>query len=108
MPDWSVTDATGTEKAYDVTVRASEPTINGQPAGSLATVTLGCPGAPANAEGVTDGPALVGSGPLSLSAAAATLASAAPGAGMGEWTFSHGANNTALSVVIPADAPAGA
>jgi hypothetical protein len=111
VPDWTVTDATGAGAGtgYDVMVAATAPTIGGASAGTGATVELGKPETVVNEDGLTAAPSLVGQPTETLTETPVPVAEAATSAvGKGAWTFSHGADNADLSVVIPADAPTGA
>jgi hypothetical protein len=106
---WSVTDATGSNAGYSVTVAASAPTVNGSTsaAGTGGSLTL----TPIIATAATGNPPSTGPVPApaqTLSATPATIENAPPGTGQGEWDFNTDSGATkSLTVVIPADASAG-
>lgn len=107
---WSVTDATGSNDGYSVTVSATAPTVGGEElaAGTGGYLTL-TPRTATAAEGnpASDGP--VASGAQALSTTAATIANAPAGTGQGSWDYAADALLVKnLSVVIPGDASAGA
>jgi hypothetical protein len=104
---WSVTDATGSNDGYSITVAASDPTVDGSAsaAGTGGTLTLTSPDGTA----ATGNPAPVGptdTGAQVLDTDAATIENAAAGTGQGQWDFA--ATDDALSIVLPGDASAGA
>lgn len=102
---WSVTDATGSNAGYSITVAATAPTVDGilADAGTGGSLTMG-------ATTATAAPGNSGTAPVSssqlLSTTAATIDNAAAGTGQGRWNFAADAAN--LSVVIPGNASAGA
>lgn len=106
---WSVTDATGGNDGYAVTVSATAPTVDGSTAraGTGASLTL----TPTTAQPHAGNPATVG--PTSTSAqllgpSAATIATAAPGAGRGTWDFpADTAAARSLAVLVPGNASTG-
>ncbi len=106
---WNVTDATGGNAGYSVTVTATAPTVAGSAAGAGigGSITL----TPTTATAAAGNPAATGptaSAPQPLTTTAATIDNAAAGTGQGEWDFAadSGAVNS-LAVVIPGDASAG-
>jgi hypothetical protein len=107
---WSVTDATGSNAGYSVTVTATGPTVNGSmsAAGTGGHLTL------TPVSGTAASGNLAASGPLAMSAqtlgtTAATIVNAAAGTGQGEWDFAGDSGITQnLAVVIPGDASVGA
>jgi putative surface cell wall-binding protein len=106
---WSVTDATGTNAGYSVTVSATAPTVGGEAAGAGTggTITL----TPTTATAAAGNPAatgpVAGSAQL-LSTTAATIDNAEATTGQGEWDFAADTGTTKnLAVVIPGDASAG-
>jgi hypothetical protein len=108
---WSVTDATGSNAGYSVTVADTAPTVTGAvgaSAGTGSALTL----TPTTATAASGNPA--GTGPVAeaaqlLSTTAATIDNAAATTGQGEWDFAADTGAAAnLSIVIPADASAGA
>jgi hypothetical protein len=105
---YTISDATGSNAGYSVTVAATAPTVDGAAAaaGTGSTLTL-APGAATAAAGnpAADGPVAAGA-PVLLSAVAATVQNAPATTGQGAWDVSGGA--TALAVVIPGDASEGA
>jgi hypothetical protein len=108
---WNVTDATGSNDGYSVTVAASNPTVNGvaADAGTGATLTLSPTTATANPDNpAPTGPVAVTS-PVLLSTTPATIDTAAPGTGQGEWDFPADPVGVtqSLLIVIPGDASAG-
>jgi hypothetical protein len=108
---WNVTDATGSNAGYSVTVAATAPTVAGSAAGAgiggsitlTPTAATAAAGNPA-AGGPTAKPAQV------LSTTAATIDNALAGSGQGEWDFAadNGTTQNNLAVVIPGNASAGA
>lgn len=106
---WSVTDATGGNDGYVVTVSATDPAVDGSTAraGTGASLTL----TPRTAQPHAGNPATTG--PISASAqllgpSAATIATAAPGAGRGTWDFPPDTVAArSLAVVVPGNASAG-
>jgi hypothetical protein len=107
---WSVTDPSGTDAGYRVTVAASAPTIDGS-AGAAGTGGSLTP-TPATAVAASGNPATAGPASTAaqqLSDTATTIATAAPGSGQGIWSFPADAGAAeSLAIVIPADAAAGA
>jgi hypothetical protein len=106
---WNVTDATGSNVGYSVTVAASEPTIGGSAAGTGtgSSVTFTPATATASAgNAATTGP--VAAVAQALSPVAATIENAPAGSGQGEWGFAANAGEGSLAVVIPGNASAGA
>jgi hypothetical protein len=117
---WNVTDATGGNTGYTVTVGSSAPKdtalMNGTGpqlfAGTSGSMTL----TPTAATATTGNPApttaapVAGTGtttdltPVLISSGAVTTDNAAAGAGQGSWDFAAGGS---LAVVIPGDASAG-
>lgn len=105
---WGVTDATGSNAGYSITVAASEPTIGGSAAnaGTGSSVTL----TPTTATAGAGNPAATGpvaGAPQTLSPIASTIDNAAPASGQGEWAFAADAGAGSLAVVIPGNASAG-
>lgn len=106
---WSVTDATGSNNGYSVTVSGTAPTVAGTTAGAGtgASITL----TPAAAVAATGNPAATG--PIAqaaqqLSTTPATIENAPAGTGQGEWDFPGDSGSAkSLAVVIPGDASAG-
>jgi hypothetical protein len=109
---WSVTDATGSNAGYRVTVAATTPTVTGAvgaSAGTGGSLTLttqtptAAPGNPALGAPVTQSSQVLGT-------TAATIANAAAGAGQGQWDYAadNGTTEKNLAVVIPGDASSGA
>jgi len=104
---WSITDASGSDDGYSITVAASVPTVGGvtADAGTGGTLTLTAPTATPRA----GNPLLAADGPLPqgtthvLSTTAVPIENAAAGKGQGSWDFTAGT----MSVVIPGDANAG-
>jgi hypothetical protein len=109
---WSVTDNTGSDNGYSVTVSATNPTVNGSTAaaGTGASVTLTPPSAnAASGNPATTGP--VAESAQALSTTPATIENARAGTGQGEWDFaadSGGAGTGSLAIDIPGNASAGA
>jgi hypothetical protein len=103
---WSVTDATGTNAGYSVTVSATNPTVGGSTAGAGTggSLTLTPTTATAAAGNPASDAPVAGSAQL-LSTTAATIENAAAGTGQGEWDFASSANT--LAVVVPGNASAG-
>ena len=107
---WSVTDATGSNAGYSVTVAASDPTVSGtgHTIGTGSSITL----TPSTATAASLNPA--STGPVAesaqvLSTTAATIDNAPATTGQGEWDFAADSGSTkSLAVVIPGDASAGA
>ncbi len=107
---WSVTDATGSNAGYSVTVAASAPTVSGtaHTIGTGSSITL----TPSTATAASLNPA--STGPVAesaqvLSTTAATIDNAAATTGQGESDFAADSGSTkSLAVVIPGDASAGA
>jgi hypothetical protein len=103
---WVVNDATGSGAGYNVTVEASTPKVDGVDL-TGASVSLAAADAPTSPDGLgaSEGPTNA-SGPFVLTSGPQTVTSAAAGKGMGEWRFAQGAGD--LSLLMPADTPAGA
>lgn len=107
---WNVTDATGSNDGYSITVAASAPTVNGltSDAGTDPTLQL----TPTTATAATGNPATTGpvaEAVQTLTTTPSTIDNAAPGTGQGEWDFAADTGSTAnLAIVIPGDASAGA
>jgi hypothetical protein len=115
---WNVTDATGSNAGYTVTVASSAPTDNSLADGSGAVLSAGTGGSmtltPTAATAHIGNPAptgpVDGAGtitsltPVLVSSGAATVANAAVSTGQGSWDFATAGN---LAVVIPGDASAG-
>jgi hypothetical protein len=104
---WDVTDATGSNDGYNVTVSATAPTVGGQAAdaGTDGSLTLTAPTATADAANpASTGP--VSQGSLELGTTGGTIQAAAAGTGQGKWDVAAAPDG--LSVVIPGDASAGA
>lgn len=104
---WTITDATGSNAGYSVTVSATAPTVDGSTtkAGTGSSLSL----TPSTATAAAGNPATVGptaSAPQLLGPSAVTIESAAQGAGQGAWNLP--AVPAGLSVVIPGDARVGA
>jgi hypothetical protein len=115
---WNVSDGTGSNAGYTVTVASSAPTDNSLADGTGTVLSPGTggsmtltPTAPTATAGnpAPTGP-VDGSGattsltPVLISSGAATIANAAVNTGQGSWDFA-GAGN--LAAVIPGDASAG-
>jgi hypothetical protein len=106
---WSVTDATGSNDGYSVTVSATAPTVGGVTAGAGTggSITL----TPRTASAASGNPAATGpvaQSPQTLGTSAATIETAAVNTGQGEWDFAADSGATKdLAVVIPGDASAG-
>jgi hypothetical protein len=106
---WSVTDATGSNQGYSVTVSATAPTVAGLTigAGTGGSITL----TPTTASAASGNPAATG--PVAQSAQtlgieASTIETAAANTGQGEWDFAGDSVGTKnLAVVIPGNASAG-
>jgi hypothetical protein len=106
---WGVTDATGSNAGYSVTVAATAPTVAGSAAnagtgGSLTLTKTTATAATGNS--TTDAPLTTAGTTQLLTTTAATVANAAATTGQGAWDFP--AADDGLSVVIPGDASAGA
>ena len=107
---WSVTDATGSDAGYSVTVSATAPTVDGDTArsGTGTTLTL----TPKTGTAAAGNPAATGpvaSGAQLLSTTAVTIQNAPETTGQGQWNFAADSGATKnLAVVIPGDASAGA
>lgn len=102
---WNVTDATGSDDGYSITVSASAPAVAGGSAGTGGSMTL----TPTTASAAAGNPATTGPDTKTaqlISGAAATISNAAAGSGQGSWNYAAGED--ALSVVIPGNASAGA
>jgi hypothetical protein len=107
---WSVTDATGTNAGYDVTVTATPATVNSSAsrAGTGGSLTL-TPTAATAASGNPASTGPVAQSPQTLSTTASTIDSAAPGTGQGQWNFAGDSiSSPSLAVAIPGDASTGA
>ena len=110
---WSVTDATGSNAGYSVTVAASAPVVTA-PGGDVAyegtggTLTLtpktttAAAGNPADTGPVAQAAQLLGT-------TGATIQDAPAGTGQGQWDSAadNGTTENSLAVVIPGDASAG-
>jgi WxL domain surface cell wall-binding len=108
---WNVTDATGSNAGYSVTVSATAPTVAGSAAGAGTggSITITPTAAtPAAGNPAATGP--VANAAQALSPTAATIDNAVAGTGQGEWDFAadNGTTENNLAVVIPGDASAGA
>lgn len=107
---WSVTDATGSNSGYSVTVAASAPTVGGTTAGAGTGGSLTL--TPTTATAASGNPAIIGPVARSaqlLSTTAATIENAIVGTGQGKWEFAADSGATKnLSVVIPGNASSGA
>ncbi|MGD0452971.1 MAG: WxL domain-containing protein [Solirubrobacteraceae bacterium] len=106
---WNVTDATGANAGYSVTVAATAPTVGGSAAaaGTGSTLTL----TPATATAAAGNPAATGpvaDGPQTLTTTASTIENAPAASGQGGWEFAADAGTKSLSVVIPGNASVGA
>jgi hypothetical protein len=104
---WNVTDATGSNAGYNVTVAATAPTVAGGNAGTGGSITL-TPATATAADGnvATTGP--VARPASALTTTASTIEAAGPGTGQGQWNFAGDSDAAhSLSVVIPGDASAG-
>jgi hypothetical protein len=106
---WNVTDATGANAGYSVTVEATAPVVAGGDAGTFtgAWMTL----TPTTATATAGNPATAGptaAAAQALSTTPATIQTAAADAGQGSWDFAADAGAVEnLAVVIPGDASAG-
>ena len=107
---WSVTDPTGSDEGYSVTVGASAPTVDGSiaEAGTGGSLTLTPRSAIAgSANAATDGP--VKTSAQILSPTAVTIQNAPPGTGQGRWEFPADSGSTqSMKIVLGGDAGAGA
>jgi hypothetical protein len=115
---WNVTDATGSNSGYTLTVASSAPTDNTAADGLGTALNAGTGGSmtltPTTATATAGNPAptgpVDGSGtttsltPVLVSSGGATVANAAVSTGQGSWDFAAAGN---LAVVIPGDASAG-
>ena len=107
---WNVTDATGSNDGYSVTVAATAPQVDGDTgaAGTGGSLSL-TPTTPTAAAGNPAAAGPVASPVQSLSTTASTIANADAGTGQGSWDFAADAGaDESLSVVIPGDAAVGA
>ncbi len=108
---WNVTDATGSNAGYSVTVSATAPSVGGvaADAGTGGSLTL-TPTAATAAEGNPAATGPTAEGAQTLGTTAVTIDNAAAGTGQGEWDFAadNGTTENNLAVVIPGDASAGA
>jgi WxL domain surface cell wall-binding len=108
----SVTDDTGSDNGYSVTVSSTDPTVDGSTAaaGTGASVMLTPPSAnAASGNPATTGP--VAESAQTLSTTPATIENARAGTGQGEWDFpadSGGAGTGSLVIDIPGNASGGA
>jgi hypothetical protein len=117
---WSVTDATGTNAGYSVTVAASAPAVtvaDGPDAGTEPDVVYEGTGGtltltPKTTTAAAGNPA--GTGPVAqaaqlLGTTGATIQAAPAGTGQGQWNSAadNGTTENSLAVVIPGDASAG-
>lgn len=105
---WTVSDATGGNDGYTITVGAGAPTVGGGTAGTGSTLTLAEPTGEATADALnpaTAGP-LHATGAKLLTSGAVTIDTAIINTGQGKWDFA--ADGAGLSIVIPGDASAGA
>jgi hypothetical protein len=106
---WSVTDPTGSDDGYSVTVSTGAPTVDGSNAkagtgGSLSFT----PTAPTAAEGNAATDAFVVRPTQPLSGNAATIVSAPAGTGQGRWNFTADAGDAeSLAVTVPGDTSTG-
>jgi WxL domain surface cell wall-binding len=109
---WSVTDATGSNDGYSVTVAASAPSISNSTAadptpGSGFALQL----TPATATAASGNPAStapVAESTQTLGTTATTIENAPAGTGQGEWDFPADSNgNNSLGVLVPGDASNG-
>jgi hypothetical protein len=104
-----VVDATGSNAGWSVAVAATAPEVDGSgsAAGTGASLSLTpVTGAADAANPTTTGPLPVSADPVLLLETATTIQNAAAGTGQGAWNFP--ADATALSVVVPGNASAGA
>jgi hypothetical protein len=106
---WEVTDATGSNAGYSVTVAATAPTVGGSAAGAGtgSSVTF----TPATATAAAGNPAAAGpvaTTAQTLSPTAATIENAPAASGQGGWDFAADGAGKSLAVVIPGNASAGA
>jgi hypothetical protein len=117
---WSVTDATGSNAGYSVTVAASAPVVtvpDGPDAGTEPDVVYQGTGGtltltPKTTTAAAGNPA--GTGPVAqaaqlLGTTGATIQAAPAGTGQGQWNSApdNGTTENSLAVVIPGDASAG-
>jgi len=116
---WNVTDATGSDRGYDVTVSATAPTVDADGAGAgapavIAGSTLKLYTTTAETgDNLNTKPVAQADAQLDVLAdggyAASTIQSAAAGTGQGPWDFAADADIAAgLEVVIPGTATPGA
>jgi len=107
---WNVTDATGSNAGYSVTVAATDPSVNDSPAGAGTGSSIAL--TPSMATAAALNPASTGpvaASAQTLSSTPATIENAPAGTGQGEWDFAADSGSTkSLAVVIPGDASAGA
>jgi hypothetical protein len=106
---WSVTDATGSNDGYSVTVSASDPEVEGVAgdAGTGGSITL-TPTTASAAPGNSAGTGPQAATAQSLGTVAASIQNAAAGTGQGDWDFAADSGLVeSLAVVIPGDASVG-
>jgi hypothetical protein len=113
--DWGVTDATGSNAGYVITVAASAPAVAGGSAGTGGSISL-TPrdgvAAVGNTNSLANGPKAVRTTgdivPIVVTSGAAPIVTAATNTGQGAWDFPADINaEERLGVVIPGDASAG-
>ena len=109
---WSVTDATGSNDGYSVTVAASAPTISNSTAADPTPGTgFALQLTPATAAAASGNPATAGpvaESTQTLGTTATTIENASAGTGQGEWDFPADSNgNDSLGVIVPGDASNG-
>ena len=108
---WNVTDATGSNDGYNITVAASAPTVDDAAANAGTDPTLQL--TPTTATADTDNPTTaagpIANGVQTLTPDGVTVDHAVAGSGQGQWDFAADTGSTAnLGIVIPGDASAGA
>ncbi|MDA0179660.1 hypothetical protein OJ997_05085 [Solirubrobacter phytolaccae] len=108
---WNVTDATGSNEGYSITVAATAPVVAGGAVGTFAGGEAWMTLTPTTATATAGNPAAAGptaGGAQALSTTAATIQNADADTGQGSWDFAADAGAVEnLAVVIPGDASAG-
>jgi hypothetical protein len=110
---WSVTDATGSNNGYSVTVAASAPVITGStattPSAGTGFALRLTPAGAAAASGNSAATGPVAASTQTLGTTATTIENAAANTGQGEWDFAPDSSGAqSLAVVVPSDASNGA
>ena len=112
---WGVTDATGSDDGYSITVSATAPTVDPDGAGGPAVITgstlkLYTTSATAVGGNANTAPVARAAQQLDVdgSPTASTIQNAAAGTGQGPWSFPADAGaSTGLEVIIPGNATPG-